>query len=51
MLKGHIAVTDFNLKQNTTGSEIDAKARTFLRKINLDYAHGTGHVWIFFKCP
>lgn len=43
VLKGHIAVTDFNLKKNTSGSEIDIKARKYLRQIGLDYAHGTGH--------
>ena len=43
VLKGHIAVVDFNLKKNTTGSQIDIKARKYLREIGLDYAHGTGH--------
>ena len=43
VLKGHIAVASFNLKKNTTGSQIDKEARKFLKKINLDYAHGTGH--------
>ena len=43
VLKGHIAVASFNLKKNTSGSMIDGKARQYLRQINLDYAHGTGH--------
>ena len=43
VLKGHIAVANFNLKTSTTGSQIDKEARKFLKKINLDYAHGTGH--------
>jgi Xaa-Pro aminopeptidase len=43
VLKGHIAVANYNLKKNTSGSEIDNNARRFLKKINLDYAHGTGH--------
>ncbi len=43
VLKGHIAVADFNLKKNTTGSQIDFKARKSLKEIGLDYAHGTGH--------
>jgi Xaa-Pro aminopeptidase len=43
VLKGHIAVASFNLKNNTSGSTIDSKARKYLRQINLDYAHGTGH--------
>ena len=43
VLKGHIAVSTFKLKKNTSGSEIDTKARKYLRQIGLDYAHGTGH--------
>ena len=43
VLKGHIAVASFNLKKNITGSIIDKKARRYLKQINLDYAHGTGH--------
>ena len=43
VLKGHIAVADFNLKKNTSGSQIDSKARKYLKQIGLDYAHGTGH--------
>ncbi len=43
VLKGHIAVALYNIKKNTTGKEIDLKARSYLKKINLDYAHGTGH--------
>ena len=43
VLKGHIAVADFRLKESTSGSNIDNKARQFLRQIGLDYAHGTGH--------
>ncbi len=43
VLKGHIAVANFNLKKNTTGSEIDGKARKYLNQIGLDYPHGTGH--------
>jgi Xaa-Pro aminopeptidase len=43
VLKGHIAVATFKLKKNTSGSNIDSKARKYLRQINLDYAHGTGH--------
>ena len=43
VLKGHIAVASFNLKKNTSGSKIDEKARKYLKEINLDYAHGTGH--------
>jgi Xaa-Pro aminopeptidase len=43
VLKGHIAVASFPLKKNTSGSKIDVRARKYLRQINLDYAHGTGH--------
>ncbi len=43
VLKGHIAVAKFSLKKNTCGSEIDRAARKPLQKINLNYAHGTGH--------
>ena len=43
VLKGHIAVSSFKIKKNSTGSEIDRDARKHLKKINLDYPHGTGH--------
>ena len=43
VLKGHIAVATYKLKSNTSGSEIDLVARKYLKEINLDYAHGTGH--------
>ncbi len=43
VLKGHIAVSNFQIKKNTDGSKIDNVARKYLRSINLDYAHGTGH--------
>ena len=43
VLKGHIAVADIKLKENTSGSVIDGKARKYLKQIGLDYAHGTGH--------
>ena len=43
VLKGHIAVANYNLKKNTAGSEIDKVARKYLNEINLDYPHGTGH--------
>tara|TARA_E500000178_G_scaffold344396_1_gene392603 strand:+ start:1242 stop:2960 length:1719 start_codon:yes stop_codon:yes gene_type:complete len=43
VLKGHIAVADFQLKKGTTGSNIDNKARKYLNQIGLDYEHGTGH--------
>ena len=43
VLKGHIAVADFKLKKNTSGSNIDNSARKYLKQIGLNYAHGTGH--------
>ena len=43
VLKGHIAVANFKLKKNTTGSKIDIKARKYLKQIGLNYSHGTGH--------
>ena len=43
VLKGHIAVADFKLKKNTSGSIIDNYARKYLKQIGLNYAHGTGH--------
>ena len=43
VLKGHIAVANFRLKNNTSGSKIDGVARKYLKQIGLDYAHGTGH--------
>ena len=42
-MKGHIAVANFKLKRNTSGSEIDSFARKYLKQIGLNYAHGTGH--------
>ena len=43
VLKGHIAVAKFKLNKKIIGSKIDLAARKYLREINLDYAHGTGH--------
>ena len=43
VLKGHIAVSSFKLKNNTIGSTIDIEARRYLKQIGLNYLHGTGH--------
>ena len=43
VLKGHIAVSEYKIKKNSNGAEIDQSARKALKKINLDYPHGTGH--------
>ncbi|WP_075505848.1 aminopeptidase P family protein [Candidatus Pelagibacter communis] len=48
VLKGHIAVAMTNISKNDTGKKIDKRARKFLNKSNLDYAHGTGHGVGFF---
>ena len=48
VLKGHIAVAQTNLNKTYTGKEIDLRARKFLAKDGLDYAHGTGHGVGFF---
>ncbi len=43
VLKGHIAVSNFKLDKNSSGSNIDHVARKYLKQINLNYEHGTGH--------
>ncbi len=48
VLKGHIAVATSDLKKDDIGKKIDIRARKFLKKSNLDYAHGTGHGVGFF---
>ena len=48
VLKGHIAVATANLKKDDIGKKIDIRARKYLKKNNLDYAHGTGHGVGFF---
>tara|TARA_B100000686_G_scaffold73324_1_gene79178 strand:- start:355 stop:2064 length:1710 start_codon:yes stop_codon:yes gene_type:complete len=43
VLKGHIAVSDYKIKKNSKGSDIDQNARKPLKQKGLDYPHGTGH--------
>ena len=43
VLKGHIAVASYKLNRNSNGDKIDQAARKFLKDVNLDYPHGTGH--------
>ena len=43
VLKGHIAVSNYKIKKNSIGSDIDQNARKSLKEIGLDYPHGTGH--------
>ncbi len=48
VLKGHIAVVTCDLKNNFNGYLIDKLARKSLRKVGLNYSHGTGHGVGFF---
>ncbi len=48
VLKGHIAVATNDLNKINKGYLIDKKARSPLKKVNLDYGHGTGHGVGFF---
>ncbi len=43
VLQGHLNLSNYKLTKSTTGSILDKIARKKLKKINLDYAHGTGH--------
>ena len=43
VLKGHIALATARSPEGTTGSQLDALARTPLWAVGLDYDHGTGH--------
>jgi len=43
VLKGHIAVSNYKIRKNSSGSNIDKNARKSLNEIKLDYPHGTGH--------
>tara|TARA_Y100000590_G_scaffold363601_1_gene421354 strand:- start:5410 stop:7119 length:1710 start_codon:yes stop_codon:yes gene_type:complete len=43
VLKGHIAVSNYKINKNSRGLDIDEEARKPLKKIGLDYPHGTGH--------
>ena len=48
VLKGHISVVRTNLNKIKEGYKIDKNARYWLKKVNLDYPHGTGHGVGFF---
>ena len=48
VLKGHIAVATTNINNCQVGSKIDKRARKYLKRIKLDYQHGTGHGVGFF---
>ncbi len=43
VLQGHIALATAKFPQGTTGSQLDALARSPLWAVGLDYDHGTGH--------
>jgi len=43
VLKGHIAVSSYEIKKSTTGKDIDKVARAPLFKLGHNYSHGTGH--------
>ena len=43
VLQGHLDLSNYKIKKNTTGSVLDKTARKELKKMSLDYAHGTGH--------
>ncbi len=48
VLKGHIAVITSDIKKKYNGHQIDALARKSLKKVGLNYSHGTGHGVGFF---
>ena len=43
VLKGNISLTNFIFSKKTTGNILDEIAREYLKQINCDYPHGTGH--------
>ena len=48
VLQGHLNLANYKVTEKTTGSELDQIARKNLKKIDLDYSHGTGHGVGFF---
>ncbi len=48
VLKGHIALAKTHFPPGTNGIQLDALARQFLWRNNLDFGHGTGHGVGFF---
>ena len=49
VLKGHIGVIECNLKKKFNGHLVDKLARKYLKKVGLNYSHGTGHGVGFFS--
>ncbi len=43
VLQGHLNLSNYKIKKNTSGSILDQVARKSLKSIKLDYSHGTGH--------
>ncbi len=43
VLQGHLNLSNYKLTKKTTGSTLDEIARRKLKKMYLNYAHGTGH--------
>ncbi len=43
VLQGHLNLSNYKIKKNTSGSILDKIARKNLNSIKLDYSHGTGH--------
>lgn len=43
VLKGMIAIAVAEFSEGTTGADIDALARQFLKEDDVDFMHGTGH--------
>ena len=48
VLKGHIGVIECDLKKKFNGHLVDNLARKYLKRVGLDYSHGTGHGVGFF---
>ena len=49
VLKGHISVVLSNLNKYKNGKSLDYLARKYLKKIGVNYLHGTGHGVGFFS--
>ena len=48
VLKGHIGVIECDLKKKFNGHLVDNLARKYLKRVGLNYSHGTGHGVGFF---
>ncbi len=43
VLQGHLNLSNYKIRKNTSGSILDKVARKNLKSMKLDYLHGTGH--------